>query len=66
MVLRSGKYGQFWGCSGYPRCRNTKPFNGNGKPKADVVDAKPEKPFVPSKYQEAVFEAIAHGQGHTS
>ncbi|MDE6005357.1 MAG: topoisomerase DNA-binding C4 zinc finger domain-containing protein [Oscillospiraceae bacterium] len=24
MVLRNGQNGQFWGCSGYPQCRNTK------------------------------------------
>lgn len=23
MRLRSGRYGEFWGCSGYPRCRYT-------------------------------------------
>lgn len=25
LVLRNGKYGQFWGCSTYPKCRFTKP-----------------------------------------
>ncbi|MBV6816753.1 topoisomerase DNA-binding C4 zinc finger domain-containing protein [Rahnella sp. PD12R] len=24
MLLRSGKYGKFWGCSHYPRCRGTR------------------------------------------
>ncbi|MDE7399919.1 MAG: topoisomerase DNA-binding C4 zinc finger domain-containing protein [Oscillospiraceae bacterium] len=24
LVLRNGKYGQFWGCSAYPKCRFTK------------------------------------------
>lgn len=24
LVLRSGKYGQFWGCSAYPKCRFTR------------------------------------------
>lgn len=28
MVLRSGKFGLFYACSGYPECRNTKPFTG--------------------------------------
>ncbi len=23
MVLRDGKYGKFWGCTGYPECNNT-------------------------------------------
>ncbi len=25
LVLRKGKYGQFWGCSAYPRCKFTRP-----------------------------------------
>ena len=25
LVLRKGKYGQFWGCSTYPKCRFTRP-----------------------------------------
>jgi ssDNA-binding Zn-finger/Zn-ribbon topoisomerase 1 len=24
MSKREGKYGQFYGCTGYPRCRNTR------------------------------------------
>lgn len=23
MVIRKGKYGEFWGCAGYPKCTNT-------------------------------------------
>lgn len=23
MKLRSGKFGQFWGCTGYPKCMRT-------------------------------------------
>lgn len=26
LVLRRGKYGQFWGCSTYPKCRFTRPL----------------------------------------
>ena len=26
MLLREGKYGQFYGCSNYPDCKNTKPY----------------------------------------
>lgn len=26
LVLRKGKYGQFWGCSTYPKCRFTRPI----------------------------------------
>lgn len=26
MKLRSGKFGQFWGCTGYPSCRWTQEY----------------------------------------
>lgn len=32
MVIRTGRYGQFWGCEGYPDCTNKdklKPGEGN-------------------------------------
>lgn len=32
MVSRRGKYGAFLACSGYPKCKNTKPLNGDGQP----------------------------------
>lgn len=28
LVVRNGKYGDFWGCSNYPRCHFTKPIEG--------------------------------------
>jgi DNA topoisomerase I len=31
MVLRRGKYGDFFACSGYPECRNTLSSNMNGR-----------------------------------
>ena len=34
MVVRSGRYGQFYGCSKYPRCKETKPLTARTtKPK---------------------------------
>lgn len=27
MRRRNGRYGEFWGCTGYPRCVNTKRLN---------------------------------------
>ncbi len=35
MVLKKGRFGQFWACSGYPDCKTTKPLNGRQK-KPDV------------------------------
>lgn len=26
MIARDGRFGKFWGCSGYPKCRYTKPY----------------------------------------
>ncbi len=31
MVLKKGRFGQFWACSGYPDCKTTKPINGQQK-----------------------------------
>lgn len=28
LTLRKGKYGEFWGCKGYPNCKYTKNFKG--------------------------------------
>jgi len=27
MVVRNGRYGKFWGCTGYPKCRHTEKLN---------------------------------------
>ena len=27
MILKDGKFGKFWGCSGYPSCRHTENYN---------------------------------------
>jgi DNA topoisomerase-1 len=35
MVLKKGRFGQFYACSGYPDCKTTKPIGGEQK-KADV------------------------------
>mgnify|MGYP005842058111 CR=1 FL=1 len=35
MVLKKGRFGQFWACSGYPDCKTTKPLNSQQK-KPDV------------------------------
>lgn len=74
LILRSGKYGDFYGCSNYPKCRYTKPVkssNGNGKlptppqVRPTQVKAQPvKKGFTPSKYQQAIFEFIESDNGH--
>lgn len=37
MVLKKGRFGQFFACSGYPNCKTTKPLDGQEK--------KPDKPL---------------------
>jgi len=36
MVLKKGRFGQFYACTGYPDCKTTKPIGGTQK-KADVM-----------------------------
>lgn len=33
MLIRNGRYGKFYGCSEYPDCRETRPFNTKSKSK---------------------------------
>lgn len=32
MVVRQGRFGAFWACSGYPECKETQPFSPEGQP----------------------------------
>ncbi|MGA2434180.1 MAG: type I DNA topoisomerase [Bryobacteraceae bacterium] len=36
MVLKRGRFGTFYACSGYPDCKTTKQIGGDGQKKADV------------------------------
>ncbi len=53
MVIKHGRYGKFLACSGFPKCRNTRPMDGKGrkkggKPAPDVPDdAQPEDEELP-------------------
>ncbi len=31
MIIKTGRYGKFYACSAYPKCKNIKAMNGNGK-----------------------------------
>jgi DNA topoisomerase-1 len=39
MIKRWGRFGQFYACSGFPECRNTRPLDGEGA-EAQVTDEK--------------------------
>lgn len=70
MVERKGKYGRFYGCSNYPRCKHTM----NQLPKVDndaselleevLEKPKAEKRFTPSRYQQAIFDFVQNGTGN--
>ena len=49
MVEKSGRFGKFAACPGYPECRNTKPLDKDGKP------ATPEQPEEPKAAPEGVI-----------
>ena len=34
MIVKNGRYGKFAACPNYPECKNTKPLDKDGKPKA--------------------------------
>ncbi|MBI4700341.1 MAG: topoisomerase DNA-binding C4 zinc finger domain-containing protein [Deltaproteobacteria bacterium] len=47
MVIRSGRYGEFLACSGYPKCKNARPVPlGVACPKCggDLVEIRSRKP----------------------
>ena len=55
MNLRSGKFGDFFGCSKYPKCRGTRQVNSKGQLKSKDT---PDPSFVPNHYQKAVMDAV--------
>jgi len=54
MVQRSGKYGWFWGCSSYPKCKNTQQL-GDGDP---CPICKSKLKFNREKKSDVYFEAV--------
>lgn len=61
MVRRNGKYGKFWGCPNFPRCRGTRSMNN---PKPEFKKKQEKEFFKPSPYQEAIFECVKNGGGN--
>ncbi len=54
MVLKKGRFGQFWACSGYPDCKTTKPLNGQQK--------KPDVPLAEKCPRCGQSLAVKHGR----
>lgn len=42
MISRNGKFGVFWGCKSYPKCRGTR--DSQGRSKADREEWKAKQP----------------------
>jgi DNA helicase II / ATP-dependent DNA helicase PcrA len=59
MVKRISKYGAFWGCSQYPKCRTTLDIKPVTLPILKIA-----KPFTPSIYQVAVKDFALNGSGN--
>lgn len=57
MILRKGKWGEFWGCSTYPRCKKIVSVGD------EHLYNRPEKEFYPSSYQQDIFDFIKEGEG---
>ena len=56
MIKRRGKFGEFWGCTAFPKCKNTQRI----KYEAPVVERQERdwKGFTPSAYQTAIKAAV--------
>lgn len=61
MIKRDGKWGQFYGCTTYPRCTNTMSLQDAAKQAQQVT---PKKEFKPSQYQLAIFDFIKDESGN--
>lgn len=67
MEVRFRRYDNnpFWGCTKYPSCKNTKPYNNENIGEETSTETTVEKPkFKPSKYQEAIYDFIKNGKGN--
>ncbi|MBI1961413.1 MAG: topoisomerase DNA-binding C4 zinc finger domain-containing protein, partial [Parcubacteria group bacterium] len=56
MIIKTGRFGRFLACTGYPDCKNTKPINGNGEPEEpEETDEKCEKCGAPMQVKHGKF-----------
>jgi len=64
MRLRNGKFGQFYGCTGYPNCKTTVSMDAAKRAIEEAKVVKPKREFMPSIYQQAVFAFVSESEGH--
>ncbi|MBU1164945.1 type I DNA topoisomerase [Patescibacteria group bacterium] len=43
MIIKTGRFGKFMACTGFPECKNTKPIDGKGNAKEEKTDEKCKK-----------------------
>lgn len=79
LMLRKGKFGQFYGCSNYPKCRHTKPVDGDNRPRysenasfnpqapevneEDIVVPKSEQKYICPRCKQGFLVPIDSGRG---
>jgi DNA topoisomerase-1 len=58
MIIKTGRYGKFYACSGYPKCKNIKSMDKNKDGKIDEKDEKIEAAMeaLKEKYKDQVCE----------
>lgn len=56
MIIKTGRYGKFLACSGFPNCKNIKSLNGNGFNKNNNGEKSQEIKDLEEKYKDEVCE----------
>lgn len=60
MVRRNGKYGEFYGCGKFPKCRKIVNLGEASR----YLEPPKKKDWTPSEYQVAARDFVQGGQGH--
>ena len=65
MAFRTGRWGNFWGCTNFPRCKNTIAIKGSGKVIAKEIEQPDSVSLIAgSDQQEKIWEFMKNGTGH--
>jgi len=57
MIIKTGRYGKFLACSAFPKCKNIKPLNGQGKNNSQNSQEKSEEiKELEKKYQNEICD----------
>lgn len=66
MAFRTGRFGNFWGCTNFPRCKNTVAIKGSGKILTKVAVEQPDTVELVkgTDQQEKIWDFMQNGTGH--